>query len=368
MGDGFFGDGLWIFWLLAMDWVDLICFGYLYYWYSLSYFDCYILFLCIFLTSLLLNNDHESNFYRMKSKIKTLNPDEFLTRFMTPCAERNEIFKENYGRFYIATLQDLRKISTSPVPPVRAQTHTLIYLTSGVLIMKIGFHSIKIYKNECAIIPAGQVLSHQTKEDEEDGTGFMCGFESNFLIGQIGSRDLLKTFEFLTIWGNPIIKLQKKTTKYLAQSLQRIWDEYQLNGLKNALILQAHLIALLCDLNTDYQPLSTSKNKTAVALTNQFKELLHKNIRTHHLVADYASMLNVSPNHLTKTIKLITQKSPSKWIGETLVTEAKVLLFQSNQSISEIAFELGIDDQSYFSRLFKKYEGVSPLAFRKMID
>ena len=79
-------------------------------------------------------------------------------------------------------------------------------------------------------------------------------------------------------------------------------------------------------------------------------------------------MLNVSPNHLNKAIKLITLKSPSDWIRTTLINEAKVLLFQTDFSIQEIASELGIDDQSYFARLFKKQEGVTPVEYRKMID
>ncbi len=303
----------------------------------------------------------------MKSKIKTLNPDEFLENFMDSGSKRDEIFKQDFARFYIARLQDLREISKSPVPPVKAETHTLLFLTKGTLIMKIGFHSIKIYKNECVLIPAGQVFSHESDE-KELGEGFICGFADDFLISQIGNRELLKKFEFLTIWGNPIIKLQKENALFIVQLLKRNWREYVSNGLKNKLILEAHLIATLCDLNIDYQPLSNSTNKTAIALTNRFKELLHKNIHLNHKVSDYASMLHVSTNHLNKVVKLITQKSPSKWIGETLITQSKVLLFQSNQPINIIASELGIDDASYFSRLFKKHEGVSPAAYRKMID
>lgn len=91
-------------------------------------------------------------------------------------------------------------------------------------------------------------------------------------------------------------------------------------------------------------------------------------IRNKHLVSEYAELLHVSPNHLNKVVRDVTNQSPSKWIDETLVLEAKVLLFQSKLSISEIATELGLLDASYFSRLFKKYVGVSPLEFRKRID
>ncbi len=306
----------------------------------------------------------------MDSKIKDLKPNELLESFMSFGPKRNNIFKQGYEDFYIASLQDLTEISQPPVPPVKAKTHSLIVLTSGVLAMKAGFHPIKIYENECIIIPAGKVFSHSLENFEEgkEGEGFICGFSDGFLIGHIGSRDLLNSFEFLTVWGNPIIKLKKQSAKYLVQTLRRILDEYTTNGLQNKLFIQSHLIATLCDLNSDYQPLSNHKNKTAVKLTNRFIELLHKNITTKHQVSGYASMLNISPNHLNKTIKLITQKSPSVWIRESLINEAKVLLFQTDLSIQEIALELGIDDQSYFTRLFKKQEGITPIAYREMID
>ncbi|WP_147676922.1 helix-turn-helix domain-containing protein [Algibacter pacificus] len=306
----------------------------------------------------------------MESKIKILKPNELLESFMCFGSKRNNIFKKGYENFYIASLQDLTEISRPPVPPVKAKTHTLIFLRSGVLVMKVGFHSTKIHKNNCIIIPAGKVFSYSLENYNEGkkGKGFICGFSNDFLIGQIGSQDLFKSFEFLTVWGNPIIKLKNKSAKYLVQALARIREEYTTNGLQNKLIIQSYLIATLCDLNINYQPISNHKNKTAVTITNRFKELLHKNIKTQHLVSDYASMLNISPNHLNKTIKLITQKSPSVWIKESLINEAKVLLFQTDFSIQEIALQLGFSDQSYFTRIFKTQEGLTPIAYREMID
>ncbi|MGH1335165.1 MAG: helix-turn-helix domain-containing protein [Aureispira sp.] len=303
-------------------------------------------------------------------KIKSLKPNELLELYMNFGSKRNDIFKKNYDIFYISRLQDLREISKPPVLPVKAKTHSLLFLTSKILNMNVGSYPIRVGQNECVIIPAGQVFSYSNDDfiESEDAEGFICGFNNDFLIGQIGSRDLLKTFEFLTIWGNPTIKPKEKSAIHQIYTLNRIWNEYTENALQNQKIIQAYLLALLCDLNIDYLPLSSHKNKTAVELTNKFKELLHQNIGNSHKVSDFANMLNISPNHLNKNIKLITQKSPSVWIRETLINEAKVLLFQSDLSIQEIASELGIDDQSYFARLFKKQEGVTPASYRKMID
>lgn len=285
-------------------------------------------------------------------------------------AKRNDLFKQDFDLFYIVALQAVREISKHPVPPVKAQTHTLIFLTSGILTMKIGSQMVKIHQHECLIIPAGQVFSYSDEDIpvSEQSQGYMCGFNNDFLIGQIGSQALLMTFEFLTIWGNPTIKPKGEVVVYLSHSLDRMLVEYSENGLQNKIIIQAYLIALLCDLNADYLPLSNHKNRSAVELANRFKELLHQKITTIHKVSEYAAMLNISPNHLNRAVKLITEKSPSVWIRETLINEAKVLLFQSDLSIQEIASELGIDDQSYFARLFKKQEGITPVDYRKMID
>jgi AraC-like DNA-binding protein len=298
-------------------------------------------------------------------KIKTFTTNEFMDRFMKPVPELKRLVKKDYGRFFITPVQDLIKISQVPVPPARSTTHILIYLTSGAATMRIGFHPVKIHKNECLVVPAQQVFSY---DKYEVNTGYIAVFDSDFLVGKIGSNELLKEFEFLNIWGNPVIKPDKKTGAFLSPTLKRVFEEYAANGLTNRYIIQSYFLAFLCELHAAYKPLSTSKSKTAISLTNRFRELLHKNIRTKHLVTDYANLLHVSPNHLNKTVKAITRKSISKWIDETLILEAKVLLFQTNNSINEIAAELGIHDQSYFSRLFKKYEGVTPLEFRKMIE
>ena len=79
-------------------------------------------------------------------------------------------------------------------------------------------------------------------------------------------------------------------------------------------------------------------------------------------------MLHITPNHLNKSVRKITSQSPTKWIDEAIVLEAKVLLHQTHLSISEVAAEAGIPDASYFSRLFKRYVGVTPMRFRQMIE
>jgi AraC family transcriptional regulator, transcriptional activator of pobA len=300
-----------------------------------------------------------------KNRIKTHNTEAFREEYIKPEIDHKQMLKADFGKFFLVKVEDLIRLIKLPVPPSRATTHSFIYLTEGEANMTIGSQSYKIFKDECLIVPAGQVYSFAKHDINK---GFLCNFHNDFIIGKFGKNELLKEFEFLNVWGNPTIKLDEQTSGFVRALFMRIFIDYSQNGLSNIEIIQSYFIALLCEINRVYEPLSNSHQTSAISLINKFKELLFIHIKTKHLVSDYAELLNISPNHLNKIAKAITGKSPTKWIDEAIVLEAKVLLYQTTFSISEVAAEIGIFDQSYFSRLFKKYEGMSPLAFRKMIE
>jgi AraC-like DNA-binding protein len=117
-----------------------------------------------------------------------------------------------------------------------------------------------------------------------------------------------------------------------------------------------------------YRSGAQEQSPASVKIANAFRELLFAHARTMHLATGYAAMLNISPNHLNKAVKAATSKPVSRWIDEAIILEAKVLLGQSDVPVHEVAATVGLDDPSYFTRLFKKYEGVTPTAFRKMIE
>jgi AraC family transcriptional regulator, transcriptional activator of pobA len=96
----------------------------------------------------------------------------------------------------------------------------------------------------------------------------------------------------------------------------------------------------------------------------QFIHLVEKNYLTLHKPADYADLLSMSVNNLSKKSRRFFGKSPSLMIQERIVLEAKKKLHLTRQSIKEIAFSLNFSDEFYFSRFFKKFTGVSPQVFR----
>lgn len=109
------------------------------------------------------------------------------------------------------------------------------------------------------------------------------------------------------------------------------------------------------------------KQSRALQLTRQFKILVRKEFKTLKSPSSYAEILNISPGYLTEAITRTTGKSALYWIHQEILIEAKRLLFFTSCTIKEIAYQLGYNDHTYFSRLFSKLEGISPLSFREKI-
>jgi AraC-like DNA-binding protein len=100
------------------------------------------------------------------------------------------------------------------------------------------------------------------------------------------------------------------------------------------------------------------------AVHKGFKKALEKNYSTIKRPSEYAQKLNLSTPYLNECVRNVTCLPVSYHIQQRVVLEAKRLLFHSDKSVKEIASELRYDDYPYFSRLFSKVTGMTPLTFR----
>lgn len=105
-------------------------------------------------------------------------------------------------------------------------------------------------------------------------------------------------------------------------------------------------------------------NLRPVTITRQFRNLLMLNFRQMKSPAEYASALNISPPYLNEVVRNTTGRPVSYWIHQEIMLEAKRMLFYTNNTVKEIAENLGYADVTYFIRLFGKVTGLAPLKFR----
>jgi AraC-like DNA-binding protein len=80
----------------------------------------------------------------------------------------------------------------------------------------------------------------------------------------------------------------------------------------------------------------------------------------------FASSLNMSISQLNRKLNALVDQPAGTFIRSVRLQRSVELLNQTNKTIGEICFEVGFNDQAYFSRAFKKQFGKSPSAFRKL--
>lgn len=299
-----------------------------------------------------------------RNKIELYDTRSYTSRFMGS-GQLNGLLKEDFDRFFIVRVEDMYPHVKHPVPPSRATTHSCLFLKEGEANMNIGNERYTIHPGEMLFVPAGQVFSFP---EHDSNRGYLCNFREDIVVGKFGNREILKDFEFLRVWGNPLICFNQATADFVGHIFSRMQFDYSQNGLSHLDLIQPYLITILCETARAYQPMFSTTQTPTSQIANRFIELIFEHFRSRHLVTDYASLLNVTPNHLNKMVKSVTGKSPARWIDEAIVMEAKVLLSRSDIPIGAIASQVGIDDQSYFTRLFKRYERKTPTQYRRMIE
>ncbi len=143
------------------------------------------------------------------------------------------------------------------------------------------------------------------------------------------------------------------------QILSETSNPYGSQTLMYHLLLFVHRYGYKC-----YEPYKDEVVSRQGRMSDQFLALVQQNFRKERFLDFYASKLEVTPKHLSRTIKKQTGYTAVEWIERFVILEAKVLLKSSNLNIQQIADELNFPSQSFFGKYFKKQTGQSPKEFR----
>jgi len=85
-------------------------------------------------------------------------------------------------------------------------------------------------------------------------------------------------------------------------------------------------------------------------------DFIESDFKTKHSASDYTNALNISSKALAKITKTYFNRPLTELISKRIVIEAKRELCLTNKSIKKIAYELGCEDEDYFSRFLKTNE------------
>jgi len=227
------------------------------------------------------------------------------------------------------------------------------------------------HENGCLFfIQPRQVIEFVDLEFEEDA--FLIFFHEDFLAGHPLHSEI-KKYGFFEYETNEALHLSPNEEKTIWELFNKIQAESVANTDEYSReIILSHLDSILKYGQRFYKrqfihraPLTShTASKFNDSLSTWFEKGL---VETKGLptVKDMASSLNLSPRYLSDLLKEETGKTAIELIHIRLIGEAKNLLNVPDLSVSEAAYKLGFENLPYFSRLFKKEVGLSPIQYRK---
>lgn len=249
------------------------------------------------------------------------------------------------------------------VEPHRHDYYHMMYITNGVGEHSIDFKTFEIKPNAIFFVSPGQVHALRVSPDVE---GYVISFNKDFF--HLNNTQTRLDFPFFhSISNAPVVYLSSDKEPKISQTWDDLYEEYQLSHSSTVKMLKALFEVLLIRISRVYtqQPIH---QETTVYLTTQLRtleSLIDTHFKTQKLLSDYANLMHVTPKHLNSICKKGLNKTVTNLIHERLLIEAKRLLLFTTNSITDITFELGFTDKSYFMRFFKKHTGVTADTFRQ---
>lgn len=252
----------------------------------------------------------------------------------------------------------------------RNNYYSLIWFTHGTGKIKADFSEYPVAENSLFAFSPYQPFM---LSGNQPVGGIVLQFHPDFFcIHKHQSEVACNGILFNNIYSPPFILIDETAGTNLQMLITQMKTELQDPKLAQYDFLISYLKIFLITtsrLKTEQQPeiLESLTGSNGPQILQHLKNAIEKNFKTKHTASDYAKMLNISTAALAKITKTHFNKTLTNLISERIIIEAKRELYLSNKTIKEIAYELGYEDEFYFSRFFKTNADISPQMYRNSV-
>ena len=246
-----------------------------------------------------------------------------------------------------------RKRSAMP----RAHYHReyeLYYMLDGRVTYFVGDEIYHIDKGDFVFIPQG-ILHRTAKEHSESNERILLSIDPKVFQGK--AEGLLEK-----MGGSPVIHVPESCLPELEELLRKIEAEFLRQEGKFLMELYIlELLTLLCRYRCERKP----NIKPSDEIVYRISDYIHDHYEKPLTLEILGELFSISEGYLSRKFKTVTGMGIAQYITYVRVSAGEKLLQETELSVTEVAARCGFSDSNYFSAVFKKIKGVSPLAYRK---
>lgn len=264
------------------------------------------------------------------------------------------------GRIWLSSVRLLQHQSKMEMLSQRSlRKHCIVAVRSGQGILSVNGTVYMVGKGDVVILPSGTLV-----EGKASARGPVA-----YVLVLFDGVQLLKTGEGwqttpleLPIKGKLPKDVGSRVSKAMEQWIHAEDDGEHADDMPLSLQRKYKLQRLLATLMSS-EPASQPAFDPIVGLESTIS-YMNEHYMEDLRLEELASMAGLSINHFIRTFKALMNMTPIKYVEQRRMAMAKLLLLDSGK-IKEIARKIGYKDEHYFSRAFKKAEGVAPTLYIK---
>ena len=221
----------------------------------------------------------------------------------------------------------------------------LYLVKKGDGFLQVGDRRIKLGKNKAYLMPLNIKFKHWC-------TGNLEKFYFHFLLKPHPAYDVFELYN-PSAFVLPADKMLDRLTNSFSAD-----DEKGIVRFKNHLMMQ--IAAFIGDKADDYD-----RKIRAGAKYQKLFEYIGQNLSARLSVKNSAAVMDFTPQYLSTVFKADLGISLKDYLMERILRKAQELLMNTDEHIKEIAYQLGFQDQYYFSKFFSRKSGLTPKEYRK---
>lgn len=253
-----------------------------------------------------------------------------------------------------------------PFHPHIHHLYQIVWFIRGIGKHYVDFHEYPVEDNMLFFVSPGQVHWFDKNAHFD---GIIINFDESFLSDEdLNDNIFLKYNIFNAFDANPCFKVCSECAQSLSSIIKEIQEELaHTNDFAHSEYLN-HLIKLFL---IQIQRMGKRENNIQLQPSNnihctfvKFRQMIENHYRHIHTTKEYALLMNISTKTLYNNVMEVAHITPLQMIDNRIILESKRMLKYTGLRVTEIAYQLGFNDPSYFVKFFKKQTGCLPLEFR----